>query len=102
MGVLHRMGGQGGSSESTGVLPITKLPAKLVVLWAFDRGEDGELVPAWDAREMPDERRAIATAQQIAHLHAGVIAWSREANPAAGEFGPSEVLYRHGSIPDLD
>lgn len=87
---------------TTGQLPIAKLPDKLIVLWAFDRNDDGELVPAWDAREMPDERRAVRRAREIAHLHAGVIAWSREMNAAAGEFGPSEVLYRHGEVPDLD
>ena len=27
-------------------LPMQKLEVKLIVLWAFDRGEDGELVPA--------------------------------------------------------
>lgn len=83
-------------------LPTPKLPPKLIVLWAFDRDDDGELVPAWDAREMPDERRAVQRAREIAHLHAGVICWAREANLASGEYGPSEILYRHASIPDLD
>jgi hypothetical protein len=87
---------------STGRLPIAKPPDKLIVLWAFDRGHDGELLPAWDAREMPDERRAVQRAREIAHPHAGVIAWSREVNPAIGEYGPSQVLFRHGAIPDLD
>jgi hypothetical protein len=77
-------------------------PSRLIVLWAFDKGEDGELVPAWDAREMPDERRAILAAKGLAHRHAGVIAWVREANLGEGEYGPSEVLYQHGTIPDLD
>lgn len=58
--------------------------------------------PAFEAREMPDERRAIATAKLLAHQHAGVIAWSREANPAEGEYGPSQVLFQHGTVPDLD
>jgi len=31
-------------------------------------------------------------AEEIAHAHAGVIAWSRDANPSIGEFGPPEVL----------
>ncbi len=51
---------------------------------------------------MPDERRAIARAKEIAGLHAGVICWARVADLAAGDYGPSEVLYQHGSIPDLD
>lgn len=83
-------------------LPTPRPLPKLVVLWAFDLGEDGELVPAWDAREMPDERRAVAKAKEIAKLHAGVICWSRTADPASGEYGASEVLYQHGGIPDLD
>jgi hypothetical protein len=85
-----------------GQLPTPRAPAKLIVLWAFDRGEDGELVPAWDAREMPDERRALITAKSIAGRHAGVICWMREADLTVGEYGPSEVLYQIGSIPDLD
>jgi hypothetical protein len=102
MGMLHRLPGMGGSSESTGVLPQPKLKPKLIVLWAFDRGEDGELHPAFEAREMPDERRAVLQAQDMAEQHDGVIAWCREANPAEGDYGPSEVLFQSGSIPDLD
>lgn len=75
---------------------------KLIVLMAFDKGEDGELLPAFEAREMPDERRAVATARELARRHDGVIAWMRDANPATGEFGPSEEIYRAGEIPDLD
>jgi hypothetical protein len=88
---------------SVGKLPEPKLPKlKLIVLMAFDRGEEGELVPAFEAREMPDERRAVQTAQEMSHRHDGVIAWARDANPALGEFGVSEELFRSGDIPDLD
>jgi len=102
MTVPRRMPGMGGSSDSAGALPPQKLKPKLIVLWAFDRGEDGELRPAFDAREMPDERRAISRARELSHQYAGVIAWCREANPAEGDYGPSEVLFQHGPIPDLD
>lgn len=85
-----------------GQLPVAKTPARLIVLWAFDRTDEGELVPAWDAREMPDERRAVARAKEITGLHAGIICWAREADLVVGDYGPSEILYRHGSIPDLD
>jgi hypothetical protein len=88
---------------SNGQLPEPKAPkTKLVVLMAFDKGQDGELVPAFEAREMPDERRAVNTARELARRHAGVIAWMRDANPAIGEFGPPEELYRAGEIPDMD
>lgn len=85
----------------SGRIPVTK-PIKLIVLMAFDKSEDGELVPAFEAREMPDERRAILTAKELSHRHDGVIAWARDANPALGEFGVSEELFRAGEIPDMD
>lgn len=88
---------------SVGQLPEPKVPKmKLIVLMAFDKGEDGDLTPAFEAREMPDERRAIQTAKEMAHRHDGVIAWARDANPALGEFGVSEELFRAGEIPDMD
>jgi hypothetical protein len=85
----------------SGQLPVA-VPTKLVVLMAFDQDKDGNLRPAWDAREMQSADRAVRKAKDIAHLHAGVIAWSREANIALGDYGQSEVLYQHGLIPDLD
>jgi hypothetical protein len=88
---------------SVGQLPEPKVPkVKLIVLMAFDRGEDGDLLPAFEAREMPDKRRAIQMAKELSHRHGGVIAWSRDANPALGEFGVSEELFRAGEIPDMD
>ena len=39
-----------------GKLPEQKAPkSKLIVLMAFDKGDDGELLPAFTPREMPDE-----------------------------------------------
>lgn len=96
MFTLHRM------PQSTGVLPEPKLQAKLIVLCAFDRDGEGVLQPAFEPREMPDERRAITRARELSHHHAGVITWSREANPSAGEYGPSVVLFQSGDVPDLD
>ena len=90
-------------ATTPGQLPEAKSgKTKLIVLMAFDKTEDGELLPAFEAREMPDERRAIQTAKELSRRHDGVIAWSRDANPALGEFGISEELYRAGEIPDLD
>jgi len=34
--------------------------------------------------------------------HTGVIAWSREANPDVGEFGPPEVLAVYGDVPEME
>lgn len=45
-----------------GQLPVNT-KGKLIVLWAFDKDEDGALQPAFEPREMPDEDRAIARAR---------------------------------------
>lgn len=88
---------------SVGQLPEPKAPKmKLIVLMAFDKDEDGVLLPAFEAREMPDERRAILAAKELSFRHDGVIAWARDANPALGEFGISEELFRAGEIPETD
>lgn len=87
---------------STGQLPVQKPKTKLIVLMAFDHGDDGELVPAFDAREMPDEDRAVRVAKDLATRHPGVITWSRSARPDVGDYGEPVVLFQHGDVPDLD
>jgi hypothetical protein len=77
-------------------------PSTLFVMWAFDENDEGDMVPAFDPREMPDERRAIVAAKLAAVTHAAAIAWKRSVKPDKGEFGEPEVLYRHGPVPDLD
>lgn len=74
----------------------------LIVLAAFDRNEDGELVPAFDARETLDADQTRRRAALIKDRHAGVIAWTRQADPDVGEFGPPEVLVRYGEVPEMD
>lgn len=69
---------------------------------AFDRDEEGELQPVFGPAEQMSEDRAVRTAKSLAHKHAGVIAWSREANPAIGEYGPPTVLFQSGAVPDME
>ena len=85
----------------SGQLPVA-VPTKLIVLMAFDRDDEGNLQPAFEAREMPDEERAVRTAKDMAKRHVGVIAWSRPARPDIGEFGEPTELWRAGDIPDMD
>lgn len=88
---------------SVGQLPEPKVPkTKLIVLMAFDKDEDGELLPAFEAREMPDERRAIQAAKELSFIHTGVITWSRDARPDVGEFSPPELLFTAGEVPDME
>lgn len=77
-------------------------PGKIIVLLAFDKGEDGDLIPAFDAREMQDEASAIRTAKDMARRHVGVITWSRTADLINGEFGEPVVLFQHGDVPELE
>ncbi len=86
---------------SNNVQPQTKRP-KLIVVVAFDRGEDGELFPAFGPVDQQNEDRAVRTAKALVDQHAGVIAWSREANPDIGEYGPPTTLFVSGDVPDME
>jgi len=83
------------------VLPSQKNP-KLIVVVAFDRGEDGELFTAYGPTDQQSEERAIRTAKTLAGNHVGVIAWSRDADPALGDYGPPTVLFTSGDVPDME
>ncbi len=75
---------------------------KLIVLAAFVKNDDGELVPAFDPRQVDTEARARQDAILLGGKYAGVVAWSREADPAIGEYGPPVIIYQRGEIPDLE
>lgn len=77
-------------------------PPKLIVVMAFDRGDDGELSTVFGPQDYATEERAVRQAQSLAPLHAGVIAWSREANPDIGEYGEPTTLFQSGDIPDME
>lgn len=75
------------------ILPLQKMP-KLIVIVAFDRDENGKLQAVFG----PDraERGAGDPESEGAGAnHAGVSAWSREANPALGERMWSIGLQEH-------
>jgi hypothetical protein len=75
---------------------------KLIVVVAFDRGDDGELFPAFGPADQQSEDRAIRTARALAGKHVGVIAWSRDADSALGDYGPPTVLFSFGDVPDME
>ena len=84
-------------------LPPQSKKRKLVVVAAFDRGDDGELVAVYGPAESTDEGRAIRTAKSLAPpRHAGVIAWARDADAVLGEYGPPVVLFTAGDVPDME
>lgn len=75
---------------------------KLIVLAAFVKNDEGELVPAFDPRQVDTEDRAKRDARLMADQYAGVVAWSREADPSIGEYGPPVVIFQAGEVPDLE
>ena len=84
----------------TGTTPTLK-SMKLIVLVAFDRGEDGELHPAFPAREVLNVDRAVQQAKELATRHSGVIVWTRQVRPDEGEFGEPEVVFQRGALPTM-
>lgn len=77
-------------------------PPKLIVVIAFSRSDEGELVPAFEAVQFDSEERALRSARNLAGQHVGVLAWSREADPNIGEYGPPTVLFQSGEVPDME
>ncbi len=77
-------------------------PVRLIVVMAFSRSDEGELVPAFEAMQFEVEDRAIRSARDLAGKHVGVIAWAREAQPDTKEYGPPNVLFQSGEVPDME
>ena len=80
------------------------VPTKLIVYVAFVRDEEGELQPAFDAREAQSEAGAK---QQVRLLwssgkYAGALAWWRSADLQNGEFGDPVVLFQEGEVPEME
>lgn len=86
---------------SDNILPQQKTP-KLIAVEGGDHDETGDLQPVFGPAEQQTEDRAIRTAKSLAGKHAGVIAWSREANPALGEYGEPTTLFMGGDVPDME
>ena len=68
------------------------------VVQAF-KEEDGAAV-ALKPNAAPGEASARALAQMLAVSHVGVIAWSRTGDSDLGEWGPPEIIFKTGLIPD--
>lgn len=79
-------------------------PTRIIALLAFVRDEEGELRPAFEAREMPSEAAAQQQARLLAatQKYEGVIAWWRSADLVNGEFGEPVTLFEWGQIPEME
>lgn len=78
-------------------------PVQLVVVAAFDLDpETGELLQAIEPIQADNTERALRMARDLAGKHAGVIAWSRSAEPDVGEYGEPEFIFQSGSVPEME
>ncbi|MCX8282449.1 hypothetical protein OSJ77_19855 [Phyllobacterium sp. 0TCS1.6C] len=77
-------------------------PVRLIVVMAFDRSDEGDLIPAGEPTQFDSEDRALRTARDLAAKHESVIAWSRDAQPDVGEYGLPTVLFQQGEVPDME
>ncbi len=75
---------------------------KLIVLSAFNLDGEGVLTPAFEPRIMKREETAVYVAETMVNDYAGVVVWSKEANVAIGEHGPSIILFQSGRVPEFD
>ena len=78
------------------------LTGKLIVLAAYSKTDDGELLPAFEPRQVETEEKAMRFARAMAREYAGVIAWSRDADVALGDYGPPTILFQSGELPDME
>lgn len=72
---------------------------KLIAVLAFDMTPEGDLAPVGEGEQCPTEMRAKIRAAQLGTMHAGAIAWSKSADPTAGDYEPPTVLARVGHVP---
>lgn len=79
-------------------------PTKLIVYLAFVRDEEGDLQPAFEAREAQSEDQAKQQARLLwsSGKYAGVLAWWRSADLANGEFGDPVILFHEGEAPEME
>lgn len=79
-------------------------PTKLIVYLAFVRDEEGELRPAFEAREAQSEDQAKHQARMLwsSGKYAGAIAWWRSADLVNGEFGEPVTIFSEGKVPDME
>jgi hypothetical protein len=75
---------------------------KIAMFVAFDQDTHGSAVPAFEPRQAESEEEAIRSADMLASMHAGAIAWRRDSRPAIGEIGEPVILFQRGRIGDFN
>lgn len=69
---------------------------------AFDLDRSGQAIPVFKPKPAADETTAIEEARRLANIHAGAVAWKRQAQPLVGEEGEPEILWQAGTLGDFN
>ena len=77
-------------------------PARLIVVVAFSRADNGQLVPAYDPMQFDTPEDATRMARYLAGKCVGVLAWVRDVQPDVGGYGQPTILFQSGDVPDLE
>lgn len=75
---------------------------KVIVLAAFKKNRRGQLVPAFEPRQIDTADRAIRKAKQLAEEHAGVMVYTSQSNPDLGDYGEPNIIFQAGELPDFE
>lgn len=67
------------------------------VVQSFERGKKGALV-ADQPVEAQGREHAMRMAERLSHIKAGVVAFSRQGDPATGDFEDAVIIASHGSL----
>ncbi|PSH68510.1 hypothetical protein CU102_12095 [Phyllobacterium brassicacearum] len=76
--------------------------ARHILVVAFTRADDCQLVPAYDPMQFDTEGDATRMARSLAASCAGVLAWSRDADADTGTYGPPTILFQSGDVPEME
>jgi hypothetical protein len=77
-------------------------PARLMVVVAFSRVDNGQLVPAYDPMQFDTPEDAARMARYLAGKCVGVLAWVRDVQPDAGGYAAPTILFQSGDVPELE
>ena len=70
--------------------------ARLIVVAAFSRADNDELVQAYDPMQFDTAEGAVRMARYFTAECAGALAWSRAA------YGPPTVVFQSGEVPEME
>ena len=76
--------------------------ARMIVVVAFSRADNDELVPAYDPMQFDTPEEAVRMACCLTAKCADVPAWSREVQPDIAAFGLPTALFPCGEVAGME